>query len=79
MNKIIIFLLQIYRLVISPFLKNACRFTPSCSCYAIEAFKKHSPKTAIILTIKRLLKCQPFSKAAKYQGQYDPVPDETKH
>ena len=48
---------------------RACRFHPSCSCYATEAFKSLGWGSAFWLTAKRLLRCQPFS-----SGGYDPLP-----
>lgn len=46
-----------------------CRYTPTCSQYAIEAYEKHNFIYATLLTIWRILRCNPFSK-----GGYDPVP-----
>ena len=59
-----------YRACISPIFPSCCRFRPTCSEYAIEAFRKHGFKNGFILTIKRLLKCHPFGSKG-----YDPVPD----
>lgn len=53
---------------------NSCKFYPSCSNYAIEAFQKRGVFAGIYLTTKRILRCNPFSK-----GGYDPVPCEHKH
>lgn len=47
-----------------------CRFEPSCSHYAEDAFKKYSPYRATILTVGRILRCQPFAR-----GGFDPVPE----
>lgn len=59
-----------YCLFLSP-LKGgpSCRFVPSCSNYAIEAYEKHGFIRGSILTLRRLLKCHPF-----HPGGYDPVP-----
>jgi putative membrane protein insertion efficiency factor len=61
-------LLTLYRRLISPLLPPACRFHPSCSCYAIESFKKHGVGRGTLLTLRRLSKCHPF-----HPGGYDPV------
>jgi len=67
--KFAVFLLQCYRKFISPMLGHNCRFIPSCSEYAIEAYKKFGFIKGSYLTITRLLRCAPWSK-----GGYDPVP-----
>lgn len=64
-----ILLIKIYQWVISPFLPNACRFTPTCSQYGIEAFSKHGPIKGFWLTIKRISKCHPWGGHG-----HDPVP-----
>ncbi|MFC1549842.1 membrane protein insertion efficiency factor YidD [Candidatus Neomarinimicrobiota bacterium] len=58
----------LYRLLLSPMLGNRCRFSPSCSAYAIESLSKKTFPVAIILIIKRVSKCHPF-----HEGGYDPV------
>lgn len=62
-------LVYFYRGVISPILGPKCRFTPSCSEYAIEAIKEHGFVKGCWLSGKRLLKCHPL-----HAGGYDPVP-----
>ena len=62
-------LIHLYKLVISPWLPPACRFTPTCSEYAEEALKTHGIFYGSWLAFYRILRCQPFSK-----GGYDPVP-----
>ncbi|MBO5710081.1 MAG: membrane protein insertion efficiency factor YidD [Rikenellaceae bacterium] len=62
-------LLWIYRNCISPYIPSACRFTPTCSRYAIEALKKHGLLKGSWLTIRRLLRCHPWGGSG-----YDPVP-----
>ena len=69
-NKIIKFLIRAYQLVLSPILGVNCRFTPSCSHYALEAVSTHGVIKGSIFICKRLLCCQPFSK----KTGYDPVP-----
>ena len=66
---IMVFLIRIYQKFISPLKKSHCKFTPTCSQYAVEALKKHGPIKGLLLSIKRILRCNPFSK-----GGYDPVP-----
>lgn len=60
---------HIYRYCISPMLPPSCRFTPTCSAYAIEALRKHGPLKGSWLTLKRLLRCHPWGGSG-----YDPVP-----
>lgn len=62
-------LIKFYQWVISPFLGPKCRFTPTCSQYAIEALKKHGVFKGLWLTIKRLSRCHPWGGHG-----YDPVP-----
>ena len=63
-------LIRLYQKVISPLKPPCCRFTPTCSAYAIEAFSKRGFFVGLILTVWRILRCNPFSK-----GGYDPVPE----
>ena len=62
-------LIKIYQRFVSPFFPSSCKFSPSCSKYGIEAFNKYGVLKGLILTIKRILKCNPWSK-----GGYDPIP-----
>tara|TARA_B100000902_G_C27211347_1_gene864526 strand:+ start:1036 stop:1275 length:240 start_codon:yes stop_codon:yes gene_type:complete len=76
--KFILYLLLIpikaYQLILSPLLGPSCRFQPTCSNYAIEALKKHGIFNGIWLTLKRLIKCNPWG------GQgFDPVPKKNKN
>lgn len=68
-NKIFIIVIKIYQLFISPLLPRSCRFYPTCSEYALQAFKTFNVTKATYLSIKRVLKCQPF-----HPGGYDPLP-----
>ena len=70
MKHVMIWLIGLYRKYISPLKPACCRFTPTCSAYAIEAFKKRGFIVGFILTVWRILRCNPFSK-----GGYDPVPE----
>ncbi len=70
MKHVMIWLIGIYRKYISPMKPQCCRFTPTCSEYAIEAFKKRGFFVGFGLMTWRILRCNPFSKAG-----YDPVPE----
>ena len=69
MKYLMIGIIRLYQKIISPIKPSCCRFTPSCSAYAIEAFKKRGFFVGFLLTVWRILRCNPFSK-----GGYDPVP-----
>jgi putative membrane protein insertion efficiency factor len=64
-----IWVIRLYQLVLSPILPNACRFSPTCSQYGIEAFKKHGAFKGLILTVKRISRCHPWGGHG-----HDPVP-----
>ena len=61
--------IRFYRRVISPLTPPSCRFTPTCSEYAIEAIQKHGPFKGTWLAVKRILRCHPGGGSG-----YDPVP-----
>lgn len=65
----LILLVKIYQYVISPAIGPKCRFTPTCSQYAITALQKHGLIKGILLAIKRISKCHPGGGSG-----YDPVP-----
>jgi putative membrane protein insertion efficiency factor len=67
---ILIFVVQIYRKMISPLLPGSCIYNPTCSAYAEEAIGKHGAGEGLILSIKRVLRCHPW-----HEGGYDPVPE----
>jgi uncharacterized protein len=73
LKKIIIFpflfLVRFYQVIISPLTPAACRYTPTCSNYMIEALKKHGLFYGGFLGIRRILSCHPWGKTG-----YDPVP-----
>jgi uncharacterized protein len=52
-------LVRFYQLAISPFLGNNCRYTPTCSAYAIEAIRKHGAWKGSLMGIKRISRCRP--------------------
>jgi putative membrane protein insertion efficiency factor len=64
---------RVYRALISPMMPNACRFTPSCSVYALEALHSHGPVKGLWLTLKRLSRCHPITWLGGSSG-FDPVP-----
>lgn len=66
---IAIHIVKFYRMYISPLKKPTCIFIPTCSQYSLEAFEKYGFFKGGFLTIKRILRCHPFSK-----GGYDPLP-----
>ena len=70
MKYLMIGLIKLYKKLISPIKPQCCRFTPSCSTYALEAFRKRGFIVGMILSVWRILRCNPFSK-----GGYDPVPE----
>lgn len=65
----VFFLIKAYQFVFRPFMKPCCRFYPSCSDYALTAFMELGLLNGIVLTLKRILRCHPWS-----LGGYDPVP-----
>lgn len=68
MRKILIALIKLYQKIPGPW-HSACRFYPTCSNYAIEALELHGAIKGSLLTIKRIFRCNPFTK-----GGFDPVP-----
>ena len=72
MKRILVFVIEQYQKHISFFLENRgikCKFYPTCSEYTKQAIIKYGAIRGVILGIKRIFKCNPFSK-----GGYDPVP-----
>ena len=70
---VVIFLIRIYQKLIAPLLPDCCRFEPTCSHYAVEALQVHGFWKGSLLTVWRLMRCQPCCK-----GGYDPVPPRQK-
>ena len=68
MKKICILLIEFYQKHISPWLNPSCKFQPTCSEYTKQAIEKYGVIKGIIKGIKRILRCNPFSK-----GGYDPL------
>ena len=73
LRKLVIWLLLLptyfYKTAISPLTPPSCRFSPSCSTYAIEAIRRHGPLRGLYLAIRRILRCHPWGGSG-----YDPVP-----
>ncbi len=69
LGQILIVLFSFYKYAISPMLPKACRYTPTCSTYSIEAVKKYGPFKGGWLSIKRISRCHPWGGHG-----YDPVP-----
>jgi uncharacterized protein len=69
MLRIAITLIRCYQYLISPLFPRACRFTPSCSNYSLEVLNKHGVIKGGWLSVKRLLRCNPWN-----PGGYDPAP-----
>ena len=68
MKNLLIRIIHLYQKIPGPW-HNACKFHPTCSEYAIEALETHGTFKGILLSLWRILRCNPFSK-----GGYDPVP-----
>jgi len=69
MRRVLIAIIRFYRKRISPLFAPNCRYTPTCSAYALEALEKYGAAKGSFLAIRRILRCHPFQK-----GGYDPVP-----
>lgn len=65
--------IRFYRFFLSPLFPPACRFTPTCSQYAIEAIRVHGPIRGPWLALRRILRCHPIRWLGGSSG-YDPVP-----
>jgi uncharacterized protein len=83
MAKLLVALLSVpiraYRMLISPLLPQVCRFTPSCSVYALEALELHGPVKGVWLALRRLSRCHPIAWLGGSSG-FDPVPlSKTRH
>jgi putative membrane protein insertion efficiency factor len=70
MKSLLVGLVKVYRNAISPMLGPKCRYTPTCSAYAIEAIENYGAWQGSILAVKRILRCHPWGGHG-----YDPVPN----
>jgi uncharacterized protein len=62
-------LIKLYQWILSPYIGNQCRFMPTCSSYAIEAYTKYGVIKGTYLSAKRIARCHPW-----HAGGHDPVP-----
>ena len=69
MNKLLVWLVRAYQLLVSPMLGQNCRFYPSCSNYAVEALRTHGAARGSLLALRRVCRCHPWN-----PGGVDPVP-----
>ena len=69
LSRLLLLPIRFYQHAISPLLPPTCRYTPTCSQYAVEAITKHGPLRGSWLALRRILRCNPF-----HPGGYDPVP-----
>ena len=69
MQSILVFIVKAYRLMLSPWLGQSCRFEPTCSVYAIQALEHHGAAIGSYLAAARIARCQPWC-----DGGHDPVP-----
>ena len=69
MKRALLALIRFYQRQISPCFPPCCRFTPTCSQYALEAIQVHGAAKGVFLALKRILRCNPL-----FPGGYDPVP-----
>lgn len=67
-------LVHAYQLVLSPFTGGACRFEPSCSSYAVDAIRVHGAGRGLMLALRRVARCHPFTPPG-----IDPVPPPATH
>ena len=72
-TQILIKLIKIYKLLISPLTGHSCRYLPTCSDYCMEALKTFGLLKGLLLSLKRILSCNPWS-----NGGFDPVKKEIK-
>ena len=70
--------IRAYRLLLSPLMPGHCRFSPSCSHYALDALDQHGPAKGLWLTVRRLARCHPISWLGGSSG-FDPVPHSKRH
>jgi putative membrane protein insertion efficiency factor len=69
MAHLLIWLIKMYQILLSPFFGQQCRFSPTCSQYALDAINKHGALRGAYYAIRRLLRCHPW-----HPGGHDPAP-----
>lgn len=70
MKQVLLALIRFYRVAISPLFPPVCRYTPTCSQYALQAIERFGPLKGSWLATQRICRCHPF-----HPGGYDPVPE----
>ena len=68
-SELLVLPIRLYQKCISPLIPPRCRFSPTCSCYAVTALRRFGPIRGSLLTLCRVARCQPFGRPG-----YDPVP-----
>ena len=68
-SELLVLPIRLYQKCISPLIPPRCRFSPTCSCYAVQALRRFGPIRGSLLTVCRVARCQPFCRPG-----YDPVP-----
>ena len=71
MRRLLTALLRVYQYAISPYIARSCRYTPTCSIYAIKSIEKFGVFRGSLLAAKRVGRCHPW-----HEGGYDPVPED---
>jgi putative membrane protein insertion efficiency factor len=69
MTRVLIWLIKGYQIILSPFFGQQCRFSPTCSQYALDAVTKYGAMRGAFYAVRRLLKCHPW-----HSGGHDPIP-----
>jgi putative membrane protein insertion efficiency factor len=69
MRSLLVAPIRLYQRFVSPLLPQRCKYYPTCSQYAVEAIRVHGPLRGLLMSVWRLLRCNPFS-----NGGLDPVP-----
>ena len=69
MKRVLLLLIQFYRVAVSPLTLPTCRYYPTCSAYAMEAIERYGARRGGWMALRRILRCHPF-----HAGGYDPVP-----
>ena len=69
MARMLIWFIKLYQIALSPYFGQQCRFSPTCSQYAIDAMNKHGALRGTLYAIRRLSRCHPW-----HAGGHDPVP-----
>lgn len=68
-RRLLIWMVRAYKTAVGPFLPPACRFSPTCSSYALEALERYGALKGTVLSAKRICRCHPWN-----PGGYDPLP-----